>query len=294
MTRIGVFAGIPSNSPYLCSSTDTQDAIGTGGQVEFFYAKQALLYGDLVYIDTLSATVDKNLESSLYARGQIGIVVGGPITDYRANDDNVNLIGQQVVAAGQLALILTYGIGYAIADVVGIQIGQPITPGRTTAGRVRGDMVVSYPYTSAGLAINGGGALIAKAVNPVQGVVAGAQSTLSAANLAQAALVGTVLINTFNVYVLYLAANGATVSSAMGTAAATLAGVVWPVGNPALMVLGYIIVNPTAGSFIGGTTALDAANVNAVYVNNVGTRPTIGMTLEAGGAAGTGIKVRIG
>lgn len=297
MARFGIFSGTPSNSPYLCSTTDQQDVLGTGGQVEYFTAKQALLYGDLVYVDPVSVSVDKNLESGLYCRTQVGIVVGGPITDFKAIDDSNNMIGVQVAAAGQMVLVLTYGIGFAIVDAANIQIGQPLTPGRTTAGRVRGDMNVSYAVSSAGLAINAGGALIAKAVSPTQTVVAGVPGTSTAANLAMAALAGTVTNLKFNVFALYVGANGTTVTSAMGTEAATLAGVVWPVGDPTKVLLGYIIINPTgAGNFIGATTALDDATVvpNAVYVNVVGTRITILTALAAGGAAASSIKVRVG
>lgn len=81
--------------------------------------------------------------------------------------------------------------------------------------------------------------------------------------------VGTTLINTFNVYVFYVDTAG-TVTAAMGTAATTLAGVVFPQMPQGKACIGGFTVNPTAGSFIGATTALDAVNTNVVFFSPVG------------------------
>lgn len=83
------------------------------------------------------------------------------------------------------------------------------------------------------------------------------------------ALVGTILINTFNVYAFYVDSAGV-VTSQMGTAAATLAGVKWPVRPAGKVYLGASLFNPTTGSFIGGTTLADAANTNHVGLNALG------------------------
>ena len=88
-----------------------------------------------------------------------------------------------------------------------------------------------------------------------------------------AALSGTVVNATFNVYVFYVDSAGA-LTSAMGTAGATLAAVLFPVTPVGKAVIGFTIINPTGtGNFVGGTTALDDATVvpNAVHVSVVGT-----------------------
>lgn len=86
-------------------------------------------------------------------------------------------------------------------------------------------------------------------------------------------LSGTILADLFNVYVIYVDSAGV-LTSAMGTAGATLAAVVFPTTPADKAVVGFVIVNPTGtGNFVGGTTELDDATVvpNAVYVNTVGT-----------------------
>lgn len=93
-----------------------------------------------------------------------------------------------------------------------------------------------------------------------------------ASGTAMAALVGTVVNATFNVFCYYVNAAG-TRSSAMGTAATTLAGVIMPNTPPGNILIGFTIINPTgAGNFVGGTTVLNDAGVvpNAVSVNMVG------------------------
>lgn len=86
---------------------------------------------------------------------------------------------------------------------------------------------------------------------------------------------GATLINTFNVYTFYVDGAG-TVTAAMGTAAATLAGVVFPPTPQGKALIGGFTVNPTAGTFTGATTLLDAANTNVVYFSPSGALdPTI-------------------
>ena len=82
-------------------------------------------------------------------------------------------------------------------------------------------------------------------------------------------LSGTVSNATFNVFVMTINAAG-TATARMGTGAATRAAVVWPVIPAAVVVIGFVEINPTGtGDFVGGTTALTDATVvpNAVYVN---------------------------
>lgn len=86
---------------------------------------------------------------------------------------------------------------------------------------------------------------------------------------AEIVLSGTVAADAFNVYVLSISAAG-TVTAQMGTAGATLGGVVFPTIADGNAVIGFVIVNPTGtGDFVGGTTELDDATVvpNAVYVD---------------------------
>ena len=88
---------------------------------------------------------------------------------------------------------------------------------------------------------------------------------------AETALVGTVAEGVFNVYALFVSAAGV-LSTVMGTAGATLAAVVVPQANATRAMVGMVIVNPTTGDFVGGTTDLDDGTVKprAVYVNTLG------------------------
>lgn len=86
------------------------------------------------------------------------------------------------------------------------------------------------------------------------------------------ALSGTVVNATFNVFCFFID-SASTVTSAMGTAGATLAAVKFPPFPENKALVGFIIVNPTGtGDFVGGTTALDDATVvpNTVYVSTLG------------------------
>jgi hypothetical protein len=83
------------------------------------------------------------------------------------------------------------------------------------------------------------------------------------------ALVGTIAQNTFNVYAYYVDSAGV-VTSQMGVAGTTLAGVKWPTRPTGKAYLGASLFNPTAASFIGGTTLADAANTNHVGLNALG------------------------
>lgn len=83
------------------------------------------------------------------------------------------------------------------------------------------------------------------------------------------ALAGTVLINTFNVFVFYVTAAGV-ITSGIGTAGVTIGGVIWPQTPLGSTIVGALTVNPTAASFIGGTTALDAVSTNVIYISPTG------------------------
>jgi hypothetical protein len=124
----------------------------------------------------------------------------------------------------------------------------------------------------AGLVIKAGGGVLVK--TGATGTLLSMGGTL--VNIAAAtdmpALAGTVVNATFNVFVFSQDSAG-TRYTTMGTAAATLAGVKFPVIPDNRCIIGYIVVNPTGtGNFVGGSIALDDVTVvpNVVYVNTEG------------------------
>lgn len=123
--------------------------------------------------------------------------------------------------------------------------------------------------SSAGLIIFGAGSAIVKTGATAAQAVAGGVLRSIAASTSMAALVGTVTNAKFNVYCYFIDAAG-TLTTAMGTEAATLAAVVFPPMPANKACIGFTIINPTGtGNYIGGTTALDDATVvpNAVHVS---------------------------
>ncbi|HKF48316.1 MAG TPA: hypothetical protein VKB38_13220 [Terracidiphilus sp.] len=117
------------------------------------------------------------------------------------------------------------------------------------------------------LAIHGSASALAKIANAVYYLVDGTLYTKGAADCA--ALSGTVVNATFNVFVFTVNAAGA-LHTYMGTAGASLSAVLMPTVPDGEVSMGFVIINPTGtGNFVGGTTALDDATVvpNAVYVN---------------------------
>jgi hypothetical protein len=89
---------------------------------------------------------------------------------------------------------------------------------------------------------------------------------------ALAALAGTVVNATFNVF-LYLVNASGTLSTKIGLPGATLAAVRFPEIPEGLTVIGFTIINPTGtGDFVGGTTNFNDATVvpNAVHISIVG------------------------
>jgi len=286
--------GAPSTSRAHMYSADQLTPFDVGGIVEMHAAKVALNIGDFVYFGH-DLTVTKSLGSSYYQARFAGVVVGGKLTD----DDVVfdpGAIGVAAAAAADRVLIMRRGVCWCVADATGILKGNAVTAGRTTAGRVIGDMKSSFARTVAGLAIKAGASAIVKAVNVTQTQVAGVQGTATAANLDQAALAGTVVNLTHNVWEFRIAADGTTVTSAFGTAGATRDAIVFPTGSATLATLGYVFINPTGtGNFVGGTTALDDATVvpNAVYVDLVGVGKPLGWALQDGGAAASAVLVFI-
>jgi hypothetical protein len=134
-----------------------------------------------------------------------------------------------------------------------------------------GDRLSTQTLTSAGLVIKAVGGVLVKAGAAFYAMVQGKLVT-KAINTDMAALAGTVANATFNVYAFFIDSAG-NLTSAMGTAATTLAGVVFPPIPQGKACIGFVIINPTGtGNFVGNTTALDDVTVvpNAVYVNTIG------------------------
>ena len=134
----------------------------------------------------------------------------------------------------------------------------------------------SQTITSAGMVIFGAGSALAKTgAAPCYSVANGILQSI-AASTTLPALVGSVLHATFNVFCFYINSAGV-VTSAMGGSGTTLAGVTFPILPPQQALIGFLIINPTgAGTFIGGTTALDDAGTvpNTAYVNLTGSFDT--------------------
>lgn len=135
---------------------------------------------------------------------------------------------------------------------------------------VQPDKLRIATYSSGGLVIKGSASALAKTVATVYYRIGRSIYTLAAGDMP--ALSGTVANAAFNVFAFYVNAAG-TVTSAMGTAAATLGAVIFPTVPSDNALLGFLVINPTGtGNFVGGTTALDDATVvpNVGYVNTTG------------------------
>lgn len=120
-------------------------------------------------------------------------------------------------------------------------------------------------FNSAGLAIKAGSSALAKSVNTITAIVDDVLVQKAAADMA--ALSGaTVADGSKNVYVFCVNAAG-TLTTLPGTAATTLAGIVWSTVLDGTAVIGFLLISTTGATFVPGTTALDAGTVTATYVN---------------------------
>lgn len=138
-----------------------------------------------------------------------------------------------------------------------------------------GDRLASQTIHSAALVIFGASSALAKTGAAATPVLANGVLLSVAAATNMAALSGTTAQNTFNVYCFYID-SAAVLTSAMGTSGTTLALVKFPQTPVGKAMIGFITVNPTSAAFIGGTTFLDAASTNVVYVNTIGSiDPTV-------------------
>lgn len=226
------------------SSIDIGKAVKVSGNTTVVCAEGDEIYGFI---------------SSVEAGSKDGYSIGGVVADVGrecwANDAAGGLaVGDLVVAGVAVALGTAHHANGANVKAA---------PGSTVTGQ-------SQIFNTGGLAIKAGASALAKTVNTIQAMVGGTLVSKAAADMA--ALAGTVVNATFNVYAFFLDAAG-TLTTVMGTAGATLADVVIPQASATRAMIGYVIINPTGtGNFVGGTTALDDATVvpNAVYVNTVG------------------------
>jgi hypothetical protein len=134
------------------------------------------------------------------------------------------------------------------------------------------DRHTSRSLNTAGLVIHGSAGTVPKTGATAFYALATGVLVTIAASTDMPALVGTVVNATFNVFCFFVDSAG-TVTSAMGTAGATLAAVVFPQFPEGKALVGFIVVNPTGtGNFVGGTTALDDATVvpTVAYVSAIG------------------------
>jgi hypothetical protein len=158
-------------------------------------------------------------------------------------------------------------------------IRQILAPVPDTATKAALDTLIGYladrlnsvSLSNAGLVIKAGSSALIKNGTAWYGIADGKLIT-KAANTDMAALSGTVANATFNVFAFFVTSAG-TLSTVMGTAATTLAGVKVPQKPTGSALIGYVIINPTGtGDFVGGTTAIDDGTVvpGALYINVIG------------------------
>ncbi len=122
-------------------------------------------------------------------------------------------------------------------------------------------------------AIKTGGSALVKYTAAFKGLVNGLPVT-SGASGDFPALSGTVVDGTYNVFAFFIDQAG-TLTSAMGTAGATLNAVVFPATPAGKAMVAFITVHPVGANFVGGTTALDAGTVTVGYYDGVETAPII-------------------
>jgi len=120
------------------------------------------------------------------------------------------------------------------------------------------DRLSSQALTSSGLAINGAGAAFAKTGAAAFFATAGGKLVTLAPGTAMPPLTGVVIpAGSFGI-VCFFVDSGGNLTAAGGTPAAALSGATWPAFPRGEALVGALVI--TGGStFIGGTTALDAA-----------------------------------
>mgnify|MGYP001581137993 CR=1 FL=1 len=119
------------------------------------------------------------------------------------------------------------------------------------------DRFSSCATSSAGLVIKAGGSALAKTGSAVTNLNANGIPVAIAASTDMPALVGSITATYFNVFCFFID-SASVVTVAMGTEAATLAGVVFPPFPAGKALVGFLTVT-YASTFVGGTTPLDTA-----------------------------------
>lgn len=158
-----------------------------------------------------------------------------------------------------------------LLDAILVDLGVVRTPANALVTDMTNvyDRMKSATLGSAGLAIKTGGSAVVKAGSAFVAIANGVLVSKTA-NTDMAALSGTVADSKYNVFCFFVDSAG-TLTSSMGTEAATLAAVVFPTIPANKAMIGFIIVATSGASFVGGTTALDAGTVTVTYVNTQGT-----------------------
>lgn len=135
-----------------------------------------------------------------------------------------------------------------------------------------GDRLSSQCLTSAGLRIKGGSASAITQAHTVVYAMAKGVTVTKALDTDMAALAGTVTNAKFNVFCHFIDSAG-TLTTKMGIEGATIGAVKFPAIDEGKAMIGITLVNPTGtGNFVGGTTVLDDVTVvpNAVFINTIG------------------------
>jgi hypothetical protein len=127
----------------------------------------------------------------------------------------------------------------------------------------------SVALTTAGLVINGAANPAARTGASITYFSVEGKPLSVAANTVLPAFTGTVANALFCPYVFTIDKSGTTYIQ-QGTAGATLAASRFPEIAADRAIVGVVIINPTVGTFTGGTSALDSTAANAVYISPVG------------------------
>lgn len=125
--------------------------------------------------------------------------------------------------------------------------------------------------TSAGLVIKAGGGTLAKTgAAAFYGVAEGTLITISAGT-DMPALTGINVTNGNKRIVVFSADRAGVVSVQAGPeGGTTLGSAKFPTVAPESLIIGYVVIGPSSGNFVGGTSALDGTLANTIYISPVG------------------------
>lgn len=130
----------------------------------------------------------------------------------------------------------------------------------------RQSSVYIAPASGAGIVIQGAANPGAKIGATALLVMANGIFQTVAANSNLPALVGTVLQNNFGCWAFFCDQFG-NLSTIFGVQGATLQAMQLPQFPVGQVLIGFLYCHPTTANFVGGTTNLDAANTNVVFVS---------------------------